>query len=275
MTLAVFFAVLFAALLHAGWNAVVKLGVDRFSSILLLALVQGAIALALLPLFEPPARAAWPWVLLGSCLHSGYKLFLIRAYAHGELSQVYPLARGTAPLIVTLAGALFLAEAPAPVRAAAVIAIAGGIMLMAARGGLTRTALLWALGTAGFTAAYTLADGVGARLAGSASAFAMWMFALDGLFMLAYGLATRGRSALAALAPAWRSGAAAGAMSLGSYWIAIWAFTQAPLAMVAALRETSVLFAMLIAFFFLGERIGPRRWAAAGLILAGIVLMRV
>jgi len=275
VTLTVFFAVLFAALLHAGWNAVVKLGLDRFSSVLLLALVQGGIALALLPFVPLPARAAWPWVLLGSSLHTGYKLFLIRAYGLGELSQVYPLARGTAPLIVTVAGALFLAEAPTPLRAAAVLAIAGGIMLMAGRGGLTRVALLWALGTAAFTACYTMADGVGARIAGSATGFAMWMFTLDGLLMLAFALTVRGRPAVAALARAWRSGAAAGAMSLGSYWIAIWAFTQAPLAMVAALRETSVLFAMLIGFFWLKERVAGRRWAAGGLILAGIALMRL
>jgi drug/metabolite transporter (DMT)-like permease len=275
VTLSVFLAILFAALLHAGWNAVVKLGHDRFSSMLLLALFQGGIALLLLPVFGAPAAAAWPWVLLGSFLHSGYKLFLIRAYGHGDLSQVYPLARGTAPLIVTLASALFLAEAPPPLRIAAVVAIAGGIMLMASRGGLGRVALLWALGTAGFTASYTIADGVGARLAGNPSAFAMWMFTIDGLVMLGAGLAARGGRAVLALLPAWRGGAAAGAMSLGSYWIAIWAFTRAPLAMVAALRETSVLFALLIAFFLLKERVERRRWLAAGLIVTGIVLMRV
>src|SRR3569623_467760 len=114
MTFAVFFAVLFAAVLHAGWNALVKLGLDRFSSILLLGLGEGGIARLLLPVFGLPAPAAWPWVLIGSALHSGYKLFLIRAYHHGDLSQVYPLARGTAPLIVTLASAAFLHEAPRP-----------------------------------------------------------------------------------------------------------------------------------------------------------------
>jgi drug/metabolite transporter (DMT)-like permease len=274
VTLGVFLAVLFAALLHAGWNALVKLGLDRFSSLLLLALVQGGLALALLPFVPVPASAAWPWVLLGSALHTGYKLFLIRAYGHGDLSQIYPLARGTAPLIVTIAGALFLAETPAPLRAAAVLAIGGGIILMAGRDGLTRRGVAWALGTAAFTASYTMADGVGARIALSSTGFAMWMFTLDGLLMLAFGLAARGRAAIPALLPAWRSGAAAGAMSLGSYWIAIWAFTQAPLAMVAALRETSVLFAMLIAFFWLKEPVPARRWAAGGLILAGIVLMR-
>jgi drug/metabolite transporter (DMT)-like permease len=272
---AVFLAVLFAALLHAGWNALVKLGLDRFSSVLFLALAQGAIALLLLPFFGPPPRVAWPWVLAGSALHSGYKLVLIRAYGHGDLSQVYPLARGTAPLIVALAGALFLGETMVPARLAAVAAIAAGIMLMAGKGGLTRAGLGWALATAAFTASYTMADGIGARIAGSASAFTLTMFVLDGLFMLVYGLAARGGPALLALLPAWRGGAAAGAMSLGAYWIAIWAFTQAPLAMVAALRETSVLFAMLIGAVLLKERPGPRRWAAAALMLAGVALIRL
>ena len=275
MSLAVFLAVLFAAALHAGWNALVKLGLDRFSAILCLALVQGGIALVLLPFFGLPPRAAWPWVLAGSALHSGYKLVLIRAYGHGDLSQVYPLSRGTAPLIVAVAGALFLGETMDSARVAAVIAIAAGIMLMAGKGGLTRIGLGWALATASFTAAYTLADGVGARIAGSASAFTLTMFVLDGLIMLAYGLAARGGGAVVALLPAWRGGLAAGAMSLAAYWIAIWAFTQAPLAMVAALRETSVLFAMLIGALWLKEKLTPRRWAAGALILAGVALMRV
>jgi drug/metabolite transporter (DMT)-like permease len=275
MSLAVFLAILFAAALHAGWNAVVKTGLDRFSSILFLAIVQGAMALLLLPFFGLPPQASWPWVLAGSALHSGYKLALIRAYGHGDLSQVYPLSRGTAPLIVAVAGALFLGEAMDPARIAAVLAIAAGIILMAGRGGLGWAGLGWALVTAGFTAAYTLADGIGARIAGSASAFILATIVLDGATMLAYGLAMRGRAGIAAMLPAWRPGVAAGAMSLGSYWIAVWAFTRAPLAMVAALRETSVLFAILIAALLLKEKLTARRWAAGALILAGLVLMRV
>lgn len=278
MTIGVFLAVLGAALLHAGWNALVKVGLDRFSSVLLLGLVQGGIALCLLPWFGLPPVIAWPWAIGSAVLHSGYKIFLIRAYSHGDLSQVYPLARGTAPMIVAIAGALFLGETPSALRIAAILAIAGGIMLMASGGPdrrLSRTALLYALATAGFTASYTMADGIGARIAGAASPFTLAMFVFDGLFMLGFGLATRGSRAVAALLPAWRSGVAAGAMSLGSYWIAIWAFTLAPLAMVAALRETSVLFAMLIAFLLMREPIPPRRWAAAGLILVGIVMMRL
>lgn len=203
MSAAVFFAVLFAAALHAGWNALVKTALDRFSSILFLGIVQGAIALLLLPVFGLPDPAAWPWVLAGSALHNGYKLALIRAYGHGDLGQVYPLSRGAAPLIVAVAGALFLGEKMDLARSAAVMVIAGGIMLIAGRDGLTRTGLCWALVTAGFTAAYTLADGV------------------------------------------------------------------------AALRETSILFAILIGVFVLKERPTSRRYAAGALIMAGVVLMRV
>lgn len=279
MSATVFFAVLFAALLHAGWNAVVKLGLDRFSSILVLALFQSAIAAVLLPFFPWPAESAWPWLLAGSLLHTGYKLFLIRAYRHGELSQVYPLARGAAPMLVALAGAVLLGERLGLAGMAAILAIIAGILMMAFAGGetlrLSRTALAWALGTACFTAAYTLVDGFGARLSGTAAGFSLWLFLIDGLFMIAVALATRGPAAFAALRFAWRGGLAAGAMSLGSYWIAIWAFTEAPLALVAALRETSILFALLIGLVFLRERIDPARWAAAGLIVAGILLMRI
>ena len=276
----VFSAILAAAAMHAGWNAVVKIGLDRFASILLLALVQSGIALVLLPWFAVPAPAAWPWLVASAFLHSGYKIFLIRAYAHGDLSQVYPLARGAAPMMVALAGAWALDEALGPAKAAAVAAIAGGVALMAFKGGagvsaVPPRAFLYALATAAFTAAYTMVDGIGARLAGTASGFTLWLFVGDGLVMAAYAFTARGPAAFAPLASSWRSGLVAGALSLGSYWIAIWAFTMAPIALVAALRETSVLFAVAIAAVFLQEPVGRWRWLAASLIVAGIAASRV
>ncbi len=265
--------------MHASWNAIVKVGLDRFSSILLLSMVQGVLALVLLPFFAAPLAAAWPWLAASALLHIGYKLFLIRAYQHGDLSQVYPLARGTAPLIVALVGAIWLGESMTASKTAAVAAIALGVIVMSRSGGsldrLPAKALLFALGTACFTASYTLVDGVGARLAETASGFTLWMFAFDATGMTCCALAIRGRRAFSTLLPAWRSGLAAGGLSLGSYWIAIWAFTLAPLALVAALRETSVLFAMLIGVFLLGERANPWRWVSAGLILGGVALMRL
>ncbi len=274
----VFLAVLGAAVMHAGWNAIGKVGLDRFSSLLLLSMVQVVMALVLLPFFAVPLAAAWPWLAASALLHIGYKLFLIRAYEHGDLSQVYPLARGTAPLIVALVGAIWLGETMTAGKTAAVAAIALGVIVMSHNGGLDRLprkALLYALGTACFTASYTLVDGVGARIAETASGYVLWMFAGDALGMTGFALATRGRASLARLLPAWRSGLAAGGLSLGSYWVAIWAFTLAPLALVAALRETSVMFAMLIGVFLLGERANPWRWISAGLILSGVVLMRL
>ena len=174
MDFTVFLAVLAAAMMHAGWNAIVKSRLDRFSSILLLTLCQGGVALALATLFDAPARAAWPWLLLSCGLHTGYNLFLVRAYAHGDLSQVYPLARGTAPLIVAVVSALFLGEATTPLKTAAVLLIGCGVVVMSLRGGaglarMPRAAFLNAMVTACFTASYTLSDGIGARASGSPS----------------------------------------------------------------------------------------------------------
>ena len=212
LDLVVFAAVLAAALMHAGWNAVVRVGGDRFSSILLLSMTQSGLALILLPVLGAPPAAAWPWVAGASVLHTGYKLFLIRAYQHGDLTQVYPLARGAAPPIVAVGGVLLFHEHLAPTGWLAVALIASGVALMAARGGsgavrgLPPKALAYALGTAGFVASSTLADGQGARAAKSATQFAMWMFVGDGLSMLAYAVATRGPRAPLAVLSEWRTG---------------------------------------------------------------------
>ncbi len=280
MDLIVFVAVLAAAVMHAGWNAVVKVGLDRTSSVLLLSFVQSAVALVLLSFFPAPAAQAWPWLAASALLHTGYKLFLIRAYEHGDLSQVYPLARGVAPMIVAIVGAVALGEAMTVTRALAILVIGLGGAVMSIKGGngldrLPAKALVYALITSIFIAGYSLVDGVGARLALTASGFVLWMFVFDGLIMLGYGFAIRGRRSITMLVPAWREGLLAGSLSLGGYWIVVWAFTQAPLALVVALRETSVLFAMLIAVFLLHERAGRWRWAAAALIVVGVVLIRV
>lgn len=279
MDTTVFAAVLFAALLHAGWNAAVKVGLDRFSSILLLAIVQAAIALPLLPFVPLPAPEGWWWIGAAALLHAGYKLFLIQAYAHADLSQAYPLARGTAPLIVSVVSVLFLGVVFTSLQIAAIVAISAGILVMAFKGSDTGRmkgkALFYAMGTAGFTASYTLMDGVGARVAGTPSGFILWMVIGDAMVMVAFAVATRGRGVFRALVPAWKTGLAAGAMSLGSYWIAVWAFTQAPIALVAALRESSILFAILIAAFVMREPVSRWRWTSVLLIAGGVVLTRV
>jgi len=275
----VFAAVLVAAFLHAGWNSVVKLGLDRVSTVLLLALVQALIAIPILPFVPKPTNEAWPWIVAAAALHTGYKVFLVQAYAHADLSQAYPLARGTAPLIVTLVSVAFLGVSLEPASLLAIFCICAGILVMAARGsadGLMRgKALFYAMATAAFTASYTLVDGVGARIAGTSSGFILWMVIGDANGMIAYALWTRGRSAFPTMLPAWKTGIVAGAMSLGSYWIAVWAFTQAPIALVAALRESSILFAVLIAAFVLREPVSGWRWLSALAIAGGVALMKV
>ncbi|WP_176085222.1 DMT family transporter [Martelella sp. HB161492] len=275
----VFAAVLLAALLHAGWNSVVKVGLDRFSTILLLALVQAAIALPILPFVEKPALASWGFIAAAALLHTGYKLFLIRAYAFSDLSQAYPLARGTAPLIVTLVSLTCLGVVLSPAALMAIAVISAGILLMTLKGArenrMDRRAVFYALGTAGFTASYTLVDGTGARIAGTATGFILAMVIVDALIMAVVAVCIKGRRVFSAVLPAWKTGIAAGAMSLGAYWIVVWAFTVAPIALVAALRETSILFATLIAAFLLNEKVNRWRWLSALLIAAGVVVMKV
>ena len=280
MELPVFLAVLAAAALHAAWNSVIKNGGDKESAVLLLSLVHGAFALPSIVVVPLPDPISYPWLAASALLHTGYQLFLVKAYSHGDLSQTYPLARGTAPLIVTAVSVTVLGVVLAPAQLTGALLISAGILTMALLGGdtvnrLRGRALAWALGTAGFTAAYTLADGIGARLSGSATGYLMWMFLLNAFGMVLWSLFTRGPAAFLVLRPMLSVGVSAGALSLASYWIAIWAFTQAPIALVAALRETSILFALLIAVFWLREPVNRWRWMSAGLVVAGIVAMRL
>jgi drug/metabolite transporter (DMT)-like permease len=220
------------------------------------------------------------WIGLSAALHIGYKLFLVSAYRTGDLGQVYPLARGTAPLLTALGGALLVGEVVSLPTGLAIAVLCAGILLMSVRGSGTRVSLdratvLYALGTSGFIAAYTLVDGVGGRSAPSASSYTVWLFVLDGLFMGLLCLAVRGRPAVDAMIPAWRTGLGTGALSLGAYWIIIWAMTQAPIAAVAALRESSILFALVLSALMLKEKLTPWRIAAGVLILAGVAGLRM
>lgn len=280
MEAGVFGAVLVAAALHAGWNAIVKVGHDRFLSITLISIAAAVISLPALPFVAVPRAEAWLWLLGSVLLHTGYNLFLIQAYRAGDLGQVYPIARGAAPLLVSLVMVLGFGETLTPAAMAGVGLLVAGVWLMSVRGGrdlakLERGAVAAALATSVFIAAYTVSDGLGARVSGSAPGYALWLFLLDGAAMLAILLAVRGGGAAAALRPYWRSGLAGGAMSLGAYSIAIWAMTVAPIALVAALRESSVLFAAAISVLVLREPPTAWRMLSALTILAGVVLARL
>jgi drug/metabolite transporter (DMT)-like permease len=266
-------------MLHAAWNAVAKVGLDGFAAILLIAMAGGVASFILLPFFPTPDPASWPYLAVSVALHQGYNLGLIAAYRTGDFGQVYPLARGGAPLMVTLAGLLVLGEPLDPGPLVGILVLVSGVWLMAKRGGggtglPDRRSVIAALLTSAFIAGYTVTDGLGGRLAGSAHGYALWLFALDGVCAAAIYLGVRGWAGIRALRPALPTGLGGGALSLGAYWTVIWAMTQAPMGMVAALRETSILFALLLSVFVLKERAGPWRLAAGGLIALGAVLLK-
>jgi drug/metabolite transporter (DMT)-like permease len=276
----VFMAVLLAAAFHAGWNAIVKIDLDRFLSITLISLAATIVAMPILPFVAIPRAAAWPVLLFSLCLHTGYKLFLIQAYRAGDLGQVYPIARGAAPLLVSGVMLLVFGEKLTPAAMAGIALLASGICLMSVRGGrdrakLEKRAIGFALTTSIFIAGYTITDGLGARLNGDAHGYAVWLFLLDGLILLGFLLAVRGRRELAALGPYWKSGLAGGSMALGAYWIVIWATTLAPIALVSALRESSVLFAAAISVFILREPLTRWRVLSALAIVTGILATRM
>ena len=281
MDLFVFIAVLVAAACHAGWNALLKLNIEPIVATTLVALASGLVAVPFVCVVDIPHAGAWPYLVASVVVHIGYYLALAEAYRHGDLGQVYPIARGTAPLLTALVAMLTLGEFLGLFGWAGVIALAGGILLLAVRGGRTdrrsdARSVGFALLTSLTITSYTLSDGIGARAAGSAASYTAWLFLLSGAAMSLYGLIRVGPRRLAGYSKAnWAIALGGAALSTAAYAIAIWAMTVAPIALVAALRETSVLFATLICTLFLREPWLAARIAATVMVLAGAVLLRV
>lgn len=276
MPLPVFLAVLFGAALHASWNAIVKGGGDKLLTTVLVAAASGAIALPLLPFVPQPAPASWPYIAVSTGVQVLYFTLVAAAYRAADMSQAYPLMRGTAPLLVALAGTLLLGEHLDMGAWLGLALICSGVLGMAigARGGSRRGVML-ALANAGVIATYTLIDGAGARLSGAPAGYAMWLFLLNAAPLLLWALLTRRQALIAYARPNLGLGLIGGLANLGSYGIALWAMTQAPVAVVAALRETAILFGMVIAALILRERIPPIRLAAAALIGLGAISLRL
>ena len=278
MTIWVLAAVLGAAFLHALWNALIKFGTSKLTSMLILTLVQGGMGL-LIALTRPfPDPQVWLWLLASGVFHAAYKLFLAFAYEQGDLSRVYPIARGAAPMVVLVISALLLPDVIAAWEYLGILVLGAGILLMA-RGvfssGESRRLVPLALGSAMATAGYSLVDGLGARASGDAVAYVGWLFALDAVFFTPVCIALRGKSVLRASGKVWAIGGLAATASYGAYAIAVWAMTIAPIALVAALRETSILFAVLIGWLVFGERMDKQKAFAAALIVAGVVVTRL
>jgi len=276
----VFLAVLFAAACHAGWNALIKVGLDPLSTTTLISLGSGLVALLFVPFTGMPAAAAWSWLIASVVIHLFYFGGLIEAYRTGDLGQVYPIARGSAPLMTATVTTLFVGERMSLVGWTGIVALVAGVFLLSARGGrdlatIDKRAVGFALFTAVTICAYSVVDGVGGRLAGDPNAYSLWLFAGIAVVMLPYALWRDGRAVIAPMRLYWRRGLVGGALQLLSYGIAIWAMTVAPIAIVATLRETSVLFGAAIAVVVLKEPLRAVRIVAALLIVCGLVLIRI
>ena len=271
-------AVLGAALLHAGWNALLKGGRDTTLDMAIVVAGSGLVVVPLLPFLPLPARASWPYIAASMVIHVGYYTALVGTYRAGDLSHGYPLMRGVAPLLVASFGVLVLGEVPGLWMGLGILLICGGVIAIAFVGGASflhnRRATAWALANAALIACYTLVDGAGVRLSGSAASYAAWMFFLDAFpYLLIVAWLRRGDLAPYAQRH-WGRGLVGGAASAAAYAIALWAMTQAPVAAVAALRETSVIFAALLGTWILKEPLGGARLAGAAAVLCGVIALK-
>ena len=274
LTLPVTLAVLGGALLHAAWNTLVKAAQDKELDTYAVAAGSGVLALLLLPFLPLPAPASWPWLAGSAAVHILYFLFLAGAYRYGELSYVYPVMRGGGPMIVAASGALVFAEVLRRTEWLGLLLVCGGILAFAS-GAHDRRATLFALANAVVIGAYTLIDAEGARASLAPVSYTLWFFAINAVVIITMGMVKRGRAVPQYLRGHWLRALAGGACSVGSYAIALWAMTRAPVALVAALRETSVIFAAVLAAVVLKEKLTRRRLVATGAVLAGLVLLRI
>lgn len=279
MSIDVMLALLLGALLHASWNAFVRSATDKFLDAVLIISGMGFLAACLLPFVPLPSFASWPYLMASIVIHVGYFTFVVLAYRHAELSFAYPVMRGTAPAFSAIAAAVLLKESPSPLGWTGVLLISSGVLVLALdswrAGSLRRASLIFALANAGVIVIYTIVDGVGARLSGNAVSYTGWMLFLAAVPAVLVSLVRRRGTMASYFRHNLARGIAGGACILGSYGIALWAMTRAPIALVAALRETSVLFAMILATFFLGEQISRTRFLSILAVTAGAIAIKI
>ncbi len=277
LTWPVVLAVLFGALLHASWNALVKSSTDKALDTALINLLASFLAVPLLMLVGWPPADAWPFIAASIIIHIGYYVALSGAYEHGDLGLTYPLMRGTAPLLVALSASVTLGETLSPLSWAGVVAISAGVLTL----GLGRhafdapKAVRFALVNALIIATYTVVDALGVRATGNAMQYVAALFLLDGWPFALIVFARRKWAVGPYIRKRWPIGLGGAMASIGSYGVALWAMTQAPVATVAALRETSVLFAALLGIWFLKEVLTTRRVVGTCIIVSGVMALRL
>jgi len=276
VTATVFFLVLCAAALHAGWNAIVKGAGDKFVAAVAICLAAALIASLALPFVAAPARESWRYISASMVLQTTYFSLVAAAYGRADMSLAYPIMRGGAPMIVALASGLLFAEALTLTGWLGISLISGGILSLAvfARKA-SRAGLGLALLNTCVIASYTLTDAAGVRLSGAPIGYTLWVCIVTAPPVLALALWRRGPALIGQLARSWRDGLIGGAGTMTSYGVALWAMTLAPVAMVAALRETSIIFATALSALVLGEKVSAGRVAAVAIIAAGAATLRL
>lgn len=275
MSTAIFGLILLAATCHATWNAIVKAGTNKFLTTVLVTASAAVLAALLLPFFPIPQRESWPYILASTAIQILYFGMVAKIYRVADMGLTYPLMRGTAPLIVAVLGTLLLHEQLQFNAWLGIITISIGILSMILAAPKTgRKGIGLALLNAVLIAGYTLLDGHGVRLAGSAIAYILWSFVLSGLIFFIFALKMQYRQMGEYFRHNWHLGLIGGIGSFFSYGLALWAMTLAPVAIVAALRETSILFATLISIFILKERINAVRIISSCIILIGALILR-
>lgn len=276
MSADVFAIILLGAALHATWNAVVKGGSDKLLTTCMITSIASLLALVVIPFLELPAKESWPFIGASVLLQVVYFVLVASTYRIADMSQTYPIMRGTAPLLVATASAFLLSEPLSAFAWVGIGVISMGILSMAAAPSMgPRKGLILALLNAAVIAAYTLVDGLGVRKSGAPAAYTLWIFLLTGIPMAAWALAFRRRAFCGYVARHWRMGFIAGVGTLASYGLALWAMTAAPIATVSALRETSILFAILISALVLKEQLTRTRIMAASIIAVGAMVLRL
>lgn len=276
MSLTVFEIVLVAAVLHASWNAIVKAGKNTVLTMVLVTASAALWAVVLLPVLPSPSPESWPYIALSAALQIVYFALVARIYRIADMSQTYPIMRGAAPLIVALAGTLFLDEALSSPAWLGVCIICSGILIMLWSGGQkSREGLILALLNALVISGYTLVDGIGVRLSAAPASYTLWIFLITGASIGCWATLTQWSQTRHYLRLNWHLGAVGGLGTLVSYGLALYAMTQAPVAVVAALRETSILFSAVISWLILKEHITVVRCVSVCVIAIGAITLRL
>ncbi|MGE7812805.1 EamA family transporter [Pseudomonas sivasensis] len=276
MSLDVFVIIMLGAALHATWNAVVKGGDDKLLTTCMIASFASLIALAVIPFLAVPSTQSWPFIGASVIFQVLYFVLVASTYRVADMSQTYPIMRGTAPLLVATASLGLLSESLSAFAWLGIAVICIGILSMAAAPSAgQRKGILLALLNAAVIAGYTLIDGIGVRKSGAPAAYTLWIFLLTGIPLGAWALARRRREFSRYLARHWRPGVIGGFGTVTSYGLALWAMTAAPIATVAALRETSILFGIVISALVLKEQLTRARIVAACIIAAGAMVLRL